>query len=227
MVLTMAFLSGCNPTASSQTEVTTPKIYTRTHVAEQIEVPYDTVFDAMTAHYFKNFPELDREHTGPMQHYILEHRPKAEFVQMVIGAGNKSNEQLKEINAEPDNNPKYSDQEFSMFIKIAEPMASRVVWQEMNIYAAKFAKKDPIKLMLFEMDTDIQYSEYIRWVYGEVSEANFNADELAAHSHNFHNGDRIFAFRSSEDYWDKLWGIQGYLIVRNGKIHKVIVTLMN
>lgn len=234
LCLALVFLSCCDAFAEPQSGVLDShaaseppalQTYTRDQAAEQIGAVYDTVLDAMTSRYFRYFPDLDRDHTGPMRAFILEHQPREEFAKLILRE-NPSFVMRRDGIVEPTDDTRYSESDLRVMVAVAERIARMVVEQERGIYVSEFVDKNPIRLMLFEMDTGREYSDYISWVHGEVSAEDFKTDQFAG-SYQFEEGDRIFAFESSADSWQNLCGRLGYIVVRNGKIHDVIVTLMN
>lgn len=189
----------------------------------EIGLIYQTVLDAMTRRYFRDFPDLDAAHTEAMRAFIRNEHPKERFITLMI------RDQAMDIFRKAKGNPPYWDSEefqsaYELTVNVSVPMARMIVGNAIDLYVAKHVDKDPLKIELFKMAQSEDDKQYIAWVYGEVSIEKFKEDQFAG-NYEFQDGDRVFGFSGGD--WENLSGRQGYIIVRGGKIHETIITLMN
>lgn len=189
----------------------------------EIGLIYQTVLDAMTERYFRDFPDLDAEHTKAMRAFIRNEHSKERFITLMV------RDQAVNIFRNAKGNPSYWDSEefqsaYELTVNVSVPMARMIVGNAIDLYVAKHVDKDPIKIELFKMAQSEDDKQYIAWVYGEVSIDKFKEDQFTG-DYDFQDGDRVFGFSGGD--WENLSGRQGYIIVRGGKIHEIIITLMN
>ncbi len=189
----------------------------------EIGLVYETVFEGMTVGYFRDFPDLDAEHTGPLREFIRMEEPKEEFISSMI------RDEAVEIFQKAKGNPLYWDTEefqgsYGLTLNGSVPMARMVIGNAIDRYVAKHVDKDPVKIELFKLAGSEDDKQFIAWVYGEVGIEEFREDQFTG-DYDFQDGDRIFGFSGGD--WENLTGRQGYIIVRDGKIHETMITLMN
>jgi len=190
----------------------------------EIEKVYDVVLSGMTEKYFASYPELDKEHTIRMREYIAAEYPKEKFLKEMLRDEYlpKFEKAMKE--------PVYRDTKefkaaFQVVVSVSVSMAKMIVGGERDIYIAKYVEKDPIKVELFALAKTEDERQFVSWVSGEVP-SDVAAKDAGA-EYKPAAGDRVFGFSSPEQTWTDLCGRQGYLVVRDGKIAQVIVTMMN
>ena len=200
-----------------------PEEYT-TYPFDEIGGIYDIVFGGMTEVYFKAFPDLDKEHTRKMQDFITAEYPREKFIKQMIRE--EFLPQFQKAAQDPSHrNTKEFDRAFGIVVNVSVPISQMVIGGLRDIYTAKYIEKNPAKLELFEMAQTEDEIQYVSWVSGEVSQEEA-AKELGK-EYTPKKGDKVFAFCSPGVTWTKLYGRQGYIIVRDGKILKAILTLMN
>ncbi len=190
----------------------------------EVEGVYDAVLAGMTEKYFSAYPELDREHTQALQAFIRAEYPKDRFVQLMVR--DEYRPVLERGRDEPTfrQDKKFQDA-FTILINVSVPMAKMIIGGKRGIYVAKFVEKNPVKVELFSMVRSEADCEFVSWVSGEVT-ADTSTLELGA-EHPVKPGDRVFEFCSPEETWQGLCGRSGFIIVRDGKIVDVAVTMMN
>ena len=225
LICSLLFLAGCAtgptpPHASPDSQATSDARYP----FSEIERVYDTVLSEMTEKYFAGHPELGKKHTIRMREYIAAEYPKEKFVKEMLHDEYlpKFEKAMKE--------PAYRDTKefkdaFQVVISVSVSMAKMIVGKERDIYVAKYVEKDPIKVDLFAMAKTKDQRQFVSWVSGEVPPDV--AEKEAGAEYKPIAGDRVFGFCSPEQTWTDLCGRQGYLVVRDGKIAQVIVTMMN
>lgn len=223
--LSSLFLAGC---ASVPESDKTPEKWSEVsrdadYPYSEIGLVYDTVFEAMTERYYREFPEWDEAHTEPMKQYIRETCPKEKFIRdMVLGDAVTIFEKAK-------GNPQYWDTQefqdcFEVTVNVSVAMAQMVIGNARMVYDAKYVDENPVQVALFEMEGADEYMDFISWVYGEETRESAE-EELGADA--FQDGDVIYGFCSPPESWEMMWGRQGYLIVRDNKIVDAVITMMN
>jgi hypothetical protein len=114
---------------------------------------------------------------------------------------------------------------FQVVIGVAVPMARMIIGGQRDIYVAKFVDKNPVRVELLKIATTEDEQQYASWTSEEVSGQEVEKEMGAEYTPQ--SGDHIYAFCSPPDTWENLCGRQGYLIVRDGKIVRTVVTMLN
>lgn len=218
----LLLLLGCTTTDQESQKLNTSDHH-ENYPYSELEALYDAVLSAMTANYFKDFPELDREHTLKLKEFIQQSVPKEKFVNnMIPDEANRVLRKAKESKEYRDT--KEFQDAFQITIGVSFAMARMMMSSATDVYVAKYVDKDPVKIELFEMANEEYHREFISWVYGEVS---LEEAQKKLVDFQFLDGDRVYGFCSPQESWEDLWGRMGFIVVRDGNIHDVIVTLMN
>ncbi len=215
------FVASCATRSTNSTA--TPSSDSRYPFSE-VEKVYDVVLDGMTTKYFSAYPDLDKAHTAKMREFIATEYPRERFLDEMIrdeyrpklerGMRDQSYRDTKEFK-----------DAFDVVVTVSVQMAKMIIGGQRDIYVAKFVEKTPIKVELFSVAKTEDERQYVSWISGEA-EVGAVAKE-AGNEYKPQTGDKAFAFCSPEQTWADLCGRQGYLIVRDGKIAQVIVTMMN
>lgn len=148
----------------------------------EIGLIYETVLDAMTERYFRDFPDLDAEHTDAMREFIRNEQPKATFITLMI------RDKAVDIFRKAKENPPYWDSEefqsaYELTVNVSVPMARMIVGNAIDLYVAKHVDKDPVKIELFKMAQSEDDKQCIAWVYEEVSIEKFKEDRSLPSRH--------------------------------------------
>lgn len=223
-----AFLSGCVGPGSLRSSASptgdTATALDPNYPFSEIEEVYDIVLDAMTEGYFKDYPDLDRQHTAAMREFIAKAYPRERFVELMV------REEYRPILERGRNDPAFRetkefDDAMTVTINVSVKMAKMIVGGQMDVYVARFVDKDPLRTELFEIAENDDQRQFISWVSEEVELADPKA--VLGKDYELQPGDRVFAFCSPDETWNDLCGRSGFLIVREGKIVEVVVTMMN
>lgn len=225
LICSLVLLAGCaTRPAAPHTDPASQMTSDVRYPFSEIEKIYDVVLSGLTEKYFERFPELDKEHTVRMREYIAAEYSKEKFVKEMLRDDYlpKFEKAVKE--------PVYRDtkefkEAFQIVVSVSVSMAKMIVGGQRDIYVAKYVEKSPIKLELFAMAKTDDERQYVSWVSGEVP-SDITAKE-AGSEYKPTVGDRVFGFCSPEQTWTDLCGRQGFLVVRDGRIAQVIVTMMN
>lgn len=228
LLLLLAALSGCNSTnARRPASFVTgePAAMARPNYPfSEIEVVYDAVLEGMTAHYFAPFPEIDKVHTGALQAFIRAEYPRDRFVREMVR--DEDRPVLERGRDEPAfRQEKRFQDTFTVVVSVSVSMAKMIIGGKREIYVAKYVEKDPIRTELFGMVRSADDDEFVAWVLSEFT-ADVTALKLGS-EHPVQPGDRVFEFSSPAETWQDLCGRGGYIIVRNGKIADIAITVMN
>jgi hypothetical protein len=212
-----------------KTQAADAKPFTREQVSQKIGEVYLSLLDTMTGSYFRNSPDLDREHTQAMRRFILEQETAEQFaVRMLSSYENQSIPRSSQTISECGTMSEFSANDLAFLTRESERMAMMMIRRQRILYVAKFVDKDPLRPELLTMDPEGKYTEWIEMVGGEVSRAEMIKNGAAGpEGYEYKSGDRFFFFMSSPQSWEDLCGRMGYLIVRDGKIIEVYVTMMN
>ena len=185
---------------------------------------YDTVLDEMTSKYFKNYPNLDKEHTAALRTFIAKECGREEFIKKMVRDKNVAVFDRAKADAGYRNTKEFQDS-FTVVTSVSVQMAWMIVSGLRDVYVAKFVEKDPLKIELLEMASTDDQRQYATWVHGEVTAEEFRTK--AGAKREMQPGDRFFAFFSPPATWKKRCGREGFLQVRDKKIIQVIVTTLN
>lgn len=225
LFLSASLLAGCSAPSSGKPN----SVKTQSHVDDrypisEIETIYDIVLDGMTKEYFKNVPEIDKEHTDRLRAYIVKVYPRDVFVKQMIPS-----KYAKILERGMREYPYRTTKEFtdalSIVINVSVPMAKMIIGGHRDVYVAAYIEKNPVKVQLLAMASTDDERQFVSWISGEApiglvaKEAPKEYVPVA--------GDKLYAFCSPESTWTDLCGRQGYLVVRGAKIVQVIVTMMN
>jgi hypothetical protein len=113
-------------------------------------------------------------------------------------------------------------------------MALIMIAGRLDVYQRKVLSPDELTTPLFA-NAEGGQEELVSWVDREIGLEEFAvyepgcmswfAGETCSSQARF--GDRTYHFSSPSLYWKQLAGRQGYLVVRDGRIARVIVTMLN
>ena len=225
LIYFVALLAGCVSPINSQKNSATESTTSNTgYPFSEVAKIYDTVLEGMTAKYFASYPELDKEHTKPMQAFIAAEYSKEKFVKAMV-----RDKSLPIFERASKDRVFRETKEFKdtlyVVVSVSVSMAKMIIGGERDIYVAKYVEKDPLRAELFAMAEGEDERQYVSWVSGEVSSEE--ARKECGKEYNPEPGDRVYAFCSPEPTWQDLCGRQGFLVVRNGKIVQVIITLLS
>jgi hypothetical protein len=210
-------------------QVADAKPFTREQVSQKIGEVYLDALDTMTGSYFRNSPDLEREHTQAMRRFILEQEPAELFAARMLSAYvNQSIPHGSQTIAECGSMPGFSANDLAFLTRESDEMAMKMIRRQRVFYVAKYVDKDPLRLELLTMDPEGKYTEWIEMVGVEVSrEEMIKNGATGPTGYEYKSGDRFFFFMSSQQSWEDLCGRAGYFIVRDGKIIEADVTMMN
>ena len=192
----------------------------------QVGVVYDTVLEAMLPQCFAGDLVAEKAHLQPLREFIAKTLPRDKFIEQMTSHSRSTLDRAR-TDLEYRKTKEFQDA-FTVAINVAVPMARIMIAGRFDVYRRKFAYPDALTTPLFPNAADSEQEEYISWVTGEVTPNDFAKDSTDwMDKKQLLPGDRIFAFATSDFYWNLMAGRQGYLIVRDNKIVDVITTLMN
>ncbi|MCH6259171.1 hypothetical protein MLD52_21620 [Puniceicoccaceae bacterium K14] len=218
----LLIVTGCT-TTESESEKWSVSNHHENYPYSELEAIYDAALSGMTDNYFKDFPELDREHTARLKEFIQESVPQGQFVSDMVRGENVDIFRKAKESKEYRDTKEFQDA-FQITLSVSVSMARMMMGGVTDIYVAKYVDKDPIRIELFEIVEEDYQREFISWIYGEVSIEEARK-ELG--DYEFIDGDRIYGFSSPPNSWENLCGREGFIVVRGDKIHDTIVTIMN
>lgn len=186
---------------------------------------YDTVLESMVPGYFKKRPELANEHQPKLKEFVLSTLPREEFVKSMIKSSR--NEELFQ-KAAADESFRATEEfqtEFGILVRVSVDMAMIDIAARFDVYNRKNLEPSETTQWLFSMANSMETEEYISWSGSEVSVED--ARGQLGEGEDCRDGDRFFAFWSPDWYWKKMAGRAGLIQVRDGKIIKVHITMLN
>lgn len=190
----------------------------------EVEAVYDAVLDGLTSTYFAAFPELDKKHTKAMREYIADAYSKDRFVKEMIP------ENYRPVFNRAMHEPAFREtKEFKdallIVVNVSMPMAKMIVGGRRDIYVAKFVDRNPVRVELLSIAKTEDEQQCASWAGSEVTREEAAKD--CGNEYKPAEGDRVYTFSSPAEMWENLCGRQGYIVVRDGKIAKMIVTVLN
>lgn len=192
-------------------------------IAARVGREHDRVEAKAIKAFFKANPSLEFEHAEALSAFLSENFPRDKFVRRLL---TEDGSELPPGDLEKTEGVTVSGR----MAQMACEMAGYATGMEMDVAFTLYWKLhivlNPDVIELYAMDSERRYLDFICWVTREISLDEFRSQYPGSRTP-LEEGDRVFLFRSSEASWKNLCGRAGYILVRNGRIEKYVVTSLN
>ena len=205
---------------NNQSDSKTPPSYSRSDVRDAIEKTYLDVVDETVKKAGENSTDKSGNNTITTD-FILHNKSAHHFAQAALSQYDACTPATSGKHEDS-----FDDAAFSRLQRFSRGLAIEEMEHQKCLHRIKEENKKPVQLLLLKMDKKEKYTEFIDWVYGEISPDDIRKD-ASLNSYDPADGYTIYGFISPPDSWKHLSGRQGYFVVRKGHIVDVIITMMN
>lgn len=189
----------------------------------EVENAYIKIFENLTGKYYSLSTAVDLAHTAKMREYVAKTYTQEQFMKEAMTAPNDG------LFERASRDEKYGESdEFKAVLKKvvseAKNKANLGVRRAMYVYTAKEVDRKPALVPPLESAKTMDELNTISWISGEVT---VNEAAKASKSYTPAPGDTAYRFMSGGNTWTNLMGRAGFVVVRDGKILEIIVTMLN
>ncbi len=190
----------------------------------EVDKVYDTELEATPRRYFKDYPDLDKQHTAALRAFIAKEYPREKFIKEMVRDKDMAVFNRATADIQYRKTKEFEDS-FAVVTSVSVNMAAMSISGLCDVYAAKFVEKDPLKIELLDMATTDEQRQYAVRAQREATAKDFR--DAAGAERETRPGDRFFRFSSPAATWENCCGREGFLQVRDKKITEAIITMMN